>query len=34
MEQIDIAATQKEIVKLEEELAGVKKEMKKYLKEL
>jgi type I restriction-modification system DNA methylase subunit len=33
-EEIDIAATQKEIEKLEEELAGVRKEMKGYLKEL
>lgn len=33
-EEIDIAATQKEIEKLEDELAGVRKEMKGYLKEL
>ncbi len=33
-EEIDIAATQKEIEKLEEELAGVRKGMKGYLKEL
>lgn len=33
-EEIDIAATQNEIEKLEEELAGVRKEMKAYLKEL
>ena len=32
--EVDIAAVQKEIDKLEEELATVQNEMKKYLKEL
>lgn len=33
-EPVDIKATQKEIEKLEDELAGVRKELNKYLKEL